>query len=189
MIDLVVAKSNGLDKINGCCIVTLFIVSSCRFDNYSENMEVNGQFVRMNLWDTAGQEDYDRLRPLSYPQTDVFLVCFSVDSQTSFDHVHYKWVPEVSHHCPDSPIILVGTKSDLRQDPSFLAEVEEGNKSLISRIKALELAKEVNATKYMECSAKTQEGLNDVFVKAAEVVAFPELYKPIERKRRFCHFL
>lgn len=50
----------------------------------------------LGLFDTAGQEDYDRLRPLSYPQTDVFLVCFSVTSPASFENVKEKWFPEVS---------------------------------------------------------------------------------------------
>jgi Ras-related C3 botulinum toxin substrate 1 len=51
------------------------------FDNYSACVMVNGQQVNLGLWDTAGQEDYDKLRPLSYPQTDVFLICFAVNSR------------------------------------------------------------------------------------------------------------
>lgn len=79
-----------------------------RFDNYSAPMVVDGVQVSLGLWDTAGQEDYDRLRPLSYPQTDVFLICFSVASPSSFENVTSKWYPEIKHHCPDAPIILVG---------------------------------------------------------------------------------
>lgn len=71
-------------------------------------MVVDGIPVSLGLWDTAGQEDYDRLRPLSYPQTDVFLICFSVTSPSSFENVTSKWYPEIKHHCPDAPMILVG---------------------------------------------------------------------------------
>ena len=68
----------------------------------------------MALWDTAGQEDYDRLRPLSYPDTDVILICFSIDSSDSFRNITDKWVPEVNHFCPNVPVILVGNKMDFR---------------------------------------------------------------------------
>ncbi len=81
------------------------------FDNYTSNIIVDNVKVSLGLWDTAGQEDYDRLRPLSYPQTDVFVLCFSVISPTSFTNITNKWMPEIRHHCPDKPIILCGKKS------------------------------------------------------------------------------
>ena len=50
----------------------------------------NGKHVELALWDTAGQEDYDRLRPLSYPDSHVILICFAVDSPDSLDNVQEK---------------------------------------------------------------------------------------------------
>ncbi|XP_045111372.1 cdc42 homolog isoform X2 [Portunus trituberculatus] len=79
------------------------------FDNYAVTVMIGGEPYTLGLFDTAGQEDYDRLRPLSYPQTDVFLVCFSVVSPSSFENVKEKWVPEITHHCQKTPFLLVGT--------------------------------------------------------------------------------
>ena len=60
------------------------------------------------MWDTAGQEDYERLRPLSYPDSNVILMCYSIDSPDSFDNISDKWNPELRYYCPKTPIILVG---------------------------------------------------------------------------------
>ncbi|KAM4571637.1 transforming protein RhoA-like isoform 1-T1 [Fundulus diaphanus] len=86
------------------------------FENYVADIEVDGKKVQLALWDTAGQEDYDRLRPLSYPDTDVVLMCFSVDNLDSLENISEKWSPEVKHFCPNVPIILVANKKDLRND-------------------------------------------------------------------------
>merc|ERR1712072_1553646 len=82
-------------------------------DNYQSLVMVDKKPFAMQLWDTAGQEGYDRLRPLAYPKTDVFIICFSVDEPASFDNVAEKWHPEVTHYCPNVPIVLAGTKIDL----------------------------------------------------------------------------
>ena len=160
-----------------------------RFDNYSENMCLNNKFVSLNLWDTAGQEDYDRLRPLSYPQTDVFLACFSLVSPSSYEHISLRWYPEISHHCPGVPVVLVGNKIDLREDPVVVEQLREQGLEPVSRVQGLELAKRIGAVRYLECSAKTQKGLKDVFVTAAEVIVSPELYQPRnehQKKKKFC---
>jgi len=151
------------------------------FDNYSANVMLDGKPINLGLWDTAGQEDYDRLRPLSYPQTDVFLICFSVISPTSYDNVRSKWYPEVSHHCPNTPIILVGTKIDLREDKQTLATLKEKNIKIIDTAQGHQMAKEVNAVKYLECSALTQKGLKNVFDEAIRVVLTPPDTKKVKK--------
>jgi len=136
------------------------------FDNYSANVMVDGKPVNLGLWDTAGQEDYDRLRPLSYPQTDVFLICFSIISPHSFDNVKSKWWPEIQHHAPNVPVILVGTKSDLRNDASMASQLAAKGLRMVSIEESQQRAKEIGAVTYMECSALTQEGLKSVFDEA-----------------------
>uniref|UniRef100_A0A3P9Q677 small monomeric GTPase n=1 Tax=Poecilia reticulata TaxID=8081 RepID=A0A3P9Q677_POERE len=140
------------------------------FDNYSASMLLDGKPVSLGLWDTAGQEDYDRLRPLSYPQTDVFLVCFSVVSPASYENVRTKWSVELKHHCPNTPMILVGTKSDLRDDKDMIEKLKEKDLCPVTYPEGLALTKEIGAMKYLECSALTQRGLKTVFDEAVRVV-------------------
>ncbi|KAL9269110.1 Rac-like GTP-binding protein RAC1-like protein, partial [Drosera capensis] len=101
------------------------------FDNFSANVVVNGSTVNLGLWDTAGQEDYNRLRPLSYRGADVFILAFSLISKASYENVAKKasllktewlWIPELKHYAPGVPIILVGTKLDLRDDKQLVID-------------------------------------------------------------------
>jgi len=153
------------------------------FDNYSANVMVDGKPINLGLWDTAGQEDYDRLRPLSYPQTDVFLVAFSLISRPSFENVKTKWWPELKHHAPGAPMILVGTKLDLRADPNTVAKLREKNQTPISSDEGMEQAQTIGAVKYLECSALTQKGLKTVFDEAIRVVLCPPTTKTKKSKK------
>ncbi|KAG2212363.1 hypothetical protein INT47_001724 [Mucor saturninus] len=150
------------------------------FDNYSANVMVDGKPINLGLWDTAGQEDYDRLRPLSYPQTDVFLCCFSLISPPSFENVKTKWYPEISHHAPNIPIILVGTKLDLREDRDTIERLREKRMAPISYAQGLVMAKDIGSVKYLECSALTQKGLKNVFDEAIRAVLSP----PVRAKKK-----
>jgi len=143
------------------------------FDNYSANVMVDGKPINLGLWDTAGQEDYDRLRPLSYPQTDVFLVCFSVMNRASFENVAAKWVPEISHHATGVPMVLVGTKADLREDKAATDNLASRGQTPVSYDEAASKCKSINAVTYLECSALTQAGLKSVFDEAIRAVLSP----------------
>jgi len=141
------------------------------FDNYQANVMVDGRPISLGLWDTAGQENYDRLRPLSYPNTDVFIVCYSTISETSLQNVVNKWIPEIRRHCPNAPFLLVGTKADLRKDTRALEKLKRKVKgvSLVDLARAEDKGQELAAARVMECSAKTQFGLKDVFDEAIKV--------------------
>ena len=144
-------------------------------------------WVTLQLWDTAGQEDYDRLRPLSYPQTDVFIIAFAVSSPSSFENVKAKWVPELSHHAPNTALILVGTKIDLRNDPALIEKLRERGQSPITYEQGVQLAKDIGAVKYLECSALTQQGLKNVFDEAIRAVLYPvEINKDKKKRKRLC---
>ncbi|KAF9431799.1 Rho GTPase, partial [Entomortierella beljakovae] len=86
------------------------------FENFVTDVKIDGKPVQLALWDTAGQEAYERLRPLSYTKAHVILIGYSVDTPDSLDNVTSKWIQEVQVYCPDTPVILVGMKKDLRDD-------------------------------------------------------------------------
>jgi len=143
------------------------------FDNYACSLMVDGRPINLGMWDTAGQEEYDRLRPLSYPQTDVFLMCFSTVSPASLENIKAKWYPEISHHCPTTPFILVGTKVDLRDNINNSTHTNSRHQT-VPYEKGLELSREIGAAKYMECSGLTQKGLRQVFEEGVRLAITPQ---------------
>ena len=159
-------------------MLTLF--SICRFDTYTANIYVDSQPISLGLWDTGGQYDYDRLRPLYYPDTDVFLLCFSVVDPDSFANIADRWFPEIEHHCPGVPKILVGTKLDLRDYEAEIERLKAMNQSPITQKQGKAMRKKIGAMAYMECSALTQVGLRAVFDEAIKVVLFPD---PVKEKK------
>jgi Ras-related C3 botulinum toxin substrate 1 len=152
-----------------------------QYDNFTTRVEVDNQLIDLAVWDTAGEEEYARLRALSYPETDCFLVCFSVVCESSFDNVLSKWLPEVRQTCPKSNIQLVGTKNDLRDNQEILDLVNNGEIKIITQEQAEEMAKRIGATKYIECSSLTQSGLKNVFEEAIRGVLGYEIDKEGDR--------
>lgn len=138
------------------------------FENYTARKKRGNENILLHLWDTAGQEEYDRLRPLSYPGADVVLLCFSTVSQASYDAIRDKWAPEVNHYIPDVPHLLVGTKIDLREQQH--PDPNSGKFEPITLDMGNSMAKQIKAPKYLEVSSKTRQGLEEVFNEAINLV-------------------
>ncbi|KIJ55343.1 hypothetical protein M422DRAFT_219987 [Sphaerobolus stellatus SS14] len=137
------------------------------FENYVQDINVNDQAVELSLWDTAGQEDFDRLRSLSYAETHVIMLCFSVDSPVSLENVETKWIDEVIEHCPGVKIILVALKCDLRDDHDTRERLLRYGQHPVQYEEGLTMARRIRASRYLECSSKHNRGVEQVFFEAA----------------------
>ncbi|CAJ1081106.1 zinc finger and SCAN domain-containing protein 21-like [Xyrichtys novacula] len=149
------------------------------FDVLTTQVNIDKQTVSLNLVDSAGSKDYEYIRCLSYTEVHVILICFSIADPTSFSNVSLKWVPEARHHRPGVPILLVGTKSDLRDDQEVLKKLKEQNQTTVSLEQGAQLAKQIKAVGYLECASINQVGLDEIFDEA--VRAF--LNHPKTRKK------
>ncbi|GAA93955.1 uncharacterized protein L969DRAFT_92140 [Mixia osmundae IAM 14324] len=143
------------------------------FENYVAEIRLDGKAVQLALWDTAGQEEYERLRPLSYSKSHVILIAFSIDTPDSLENVTVKWNEEVRQICGRQiPVILVGCKRDLRDEAG---EMGAGNR-FVQKRQGEQVAQSIGARCYKECSALRNEGVDDVFeaaTRAAMLVRTP----------------
>ncbi|XP_044257012.1 ras-like GTP-binding protein rhoA [Tribolium madens] len=152
------------------------------YDTYIKTINVDGQNVELAIWDTAGEEDYDRLRPLSYAKASVIIVCFTIDSPVSLDNVKKKWGPEVKHYCRKVPILLVANKLDLRNNKETIENLQRYNMQPVKYVQGLKVSKKIGARGYIECSAKHMMGVHEVFRNAAKIA----LEKPKEKRLKRC---
>ncbi|KAJ2008073.1 hypothetical protein H4R26_000417 [Coemansia thaxteri] len=137
------------------------------FDTWVADMEVDSTPVELALWDTAGQEEFDRLRFLCYPDANIIIICFSVDSQDSLQNVYEKWHPEAEQNSPNSPVVLVALKLDLRDDPEVKRELSRYNESPVTREQGENMARRIGAVSYIECSSIQNFNVRQVFEIAA----------------------
>ncbi|KAK3675089.1 GTP-binding protein Rho1 [Recurvomyces mirabilis] len=161
---------------------TALLFEGTVFDNYVADVKVDGRHVELALWDTAGVEDYDRLRPLSYPDSHVVLICFSIGSPASYENIMEKWAKEILQFCPGLPIVLVGLQKDVRYDPQVLAELAKTGEYPVTPQQGEDLRKAIGAAEYLECSSKTKDGVREVFEYATRSAL---RYLPKQKKQGF----
>ncbi|KAM8961806.1 rho-related GTP-binding protein RhoF [Pelodytes ibericus] len=160
------------------------------FEKYTTSITIGNKEIFLHLYDTAGQEDYDRLRPLSYQDVNLVLICYDVTSPASFDNVLIKWYPEVHHFCRGVPIVLIGCKTDLRKDKERLRKLKASQQEPITYSQGEATCKDIQAEEYLECSAKFQENVDNVF-REATLIALNGMKKEekLRKKQKHCSVL
>eukprot|EP01113_Clastostelium_recurvatum_P031155 TRINITY_DN3861_c0_g2_i2.p1 TRINITY_DN3861_c0_g2~~TRINITY_DN3861_c0_g2_i2.p1 ORF type:complete len:390 (-),score=74.05 TRINITY_DN3861_c0_g2_i2:33-1076(-) len=163
------------------------------FYNSASLINVDGKNVNLDLWDTAAQEDLMKTRTKN--NTDVFVLCFSLNNRDSFLNVLNVWGPELTFMCPHVPIILVGLKEDLRAGAAAGGGGDNSSvttSSSLATIISLEegesMARKVGAVKYMECSSLSRKGLSVVFEESVRAVFEAETnwWREKSRKKANC---
>ncbi|XP_078084098.1 rho family GTPase 3b [Mustelus asterias] len=134
------------------------------FENYTASFEIETQRIELSLWDTSGSPYYDNVRPLSYPDSDAVLICFDISRPETLDSVLKKWKGEIQEFCPNTKTLLVGCKSDLRTDLTTLVELSNHRQNPVSYDQGTNMAKQIGAATYIECSSLSSENsVRDIF--------------------------
>ncbi|XP_053108009.1 rho-related GTP-binding protein RhoH isoform X1 [Hemicordylus capensis] len=126
------------------------------YENTGVDVFLDGVQISLGLWDTAGSDSFKGIRPLSYQQADVILMCFSVANHNSFRNLRSKWVTEIRTHLPRIPILVVATQIDQRETGPHRA-------NCISQVLGKQLARDIRAKGYVECSSLNNRGIQQVF--------------------------
>nr|ADD24474.1 Ras-like GTP-binding protein RHO [Lepeophtheirus salmonis] len=134
-------------------------------DNFVKTVDVDENNVALTLWDTAGQEDFDSVRPLSYRDTSLILLCYSIENKKLLSNIKDKWLFEIRNYCPEAGFYLVALKSDIRE-----IDDNDVKSRLISTEEGVSLSKEIEAIKFFECSAKTGMNVDIIFEEAAKYI-------------------
>ena len=131
------------------------------------------------------------MRPISYTDSDVILLCYSIDNPDSLSNIGTKWNPEIKFYCPTKPVILVGNKKDLRNDPDVIKDLRQKHQEIVRTEQGKRMANRIGAVDFFECSAKTRQGLNEIFMGAAKESFKNNATKNSERKssKKKCTYL
>ena len=128
------------------------------FEFFTFNIRFNGKVVKLQIWDTCGQELYRSLITNFYRNSSLAMMVYSINSKESFDNVEM-WLRELrTHSNPDVKVFLIGNKSDLEAEREVTTEQGEN------------FYKQNNLSLFMESSAKTGFNTQKIFIKAAEIL-------------------
>lgn len=152
-------------------------------DNFVKDVDIDDtKKVSLTLWDTAGQEAYDAVRPMSYTGTDLVLLCYTIENQEILPNLTEKWLPEISNYCPSAAVFLVGLKKDIRESIDPLID----QKKIVPSAMGEKIAKENDLLEFFECSAKTGENVNEIFYNAAKFIMGERMKQTTRRGYPYC---
>lgn len=167
---LLMTFANNKFPDNDICCQSLFENSKGTLRVGSESsfevpytMETEDGPMELGLTDTIGTENYRSLREIFAAKSDIFLVCFSVTDPQTLENVKTDWLHEINILTPNAPFILVGTKTDLREDKEIVGALKARNIEPVTLLQGIKLAKRLGAKEYVECSALNMVGVKSVF--------------------------
>uniref|UniRef100_A0A8C5I710 Rho-related GTP-binding protein RhoE-like n=1 Tax=Gouania willdenowi TaxID=441366 RepID=A0A8C5I710_GOUWI len=153
------------------------------FENYTTFWTWTLHRVELRLWDTSGSPYYDNVRPLTYPDADMVLICFDISRPETLDSVLRKWRAEVKEFCPDTRMLLVGCKLDLRTD---LFTRSHSRQTPVSYDQGFNTAKQLSVP-YLECSSlQSETSIRDIF-HMATLACVSKDKKSMKRRKSSCN--
>ena len=153
------------------------------FDCYDVERDTDeNKSLHLRIFDIQKEDEYPPVRSKFYPETDIFLILFSIISPESLNNIVSKWHPKIRHQCPNTPIGLVGTKLDLRDNHDETERLTQQSMKPVSYEQGLKVANEIGAVFYCECSASTQKGVSCIFDEAITIAdTNPNSVEPMAR--------
>ncbi|KAM0674052.1 hypothetical protein GVAV_002570 [Gurleya vavrai] len=148
-------------------------------DNFIKETEVDNQKITLAIWDTSGQESYSAVRTIAYSDTEIVIMCYSVEDKNSLEALKTTWVPEIKNYCPSAEIILVALKCDLR----------DGSDNFVSTKQGEEVKEEVDAKSFVECSAIRNFNIDLIFTESAKIILKKRQNVYGNKKWYFCYCL
>eukprot|EP00455_Lapot_gusevi_P009199 TRINITY_DN14109_c0_g2_i1.p2 TRINITY_DN14109_c0_g2~~TRINITY_DN14109_c0_g2_i1.p2 ORF type:complete len:193 (-),score=19.73 TRINITY_DN14109_c0_g2_i1:688-1266(-) len=175
---------DGMDSVGKTSLLITYTTNNFPVENVpavlnAANADVildENTTVSLQFWDFLQREDSDRLDPIAYTSTNIFLACFSIDNPKSLELLVNTRIHQYRHYWPAARILLVGTKCDLRQSASGV--------TCIPPEQAQEVVRNFELDGYMECSAMTQYNVREVFETAARLGLSPREY--VQKQERSC---